>query len=97
VALLFVSLESLRHKLFPGQRRQHLRPDHPLKTIAQAGGTLALSAMVAAVKDTGLLEAVSDDANSTMFASWRKGMDRALETIESMRCAVHDDLKRLVV
>jgi hypothetical protein len=67
------------------------------KTIAQPGDPIVLGAMVAAIEGAALFESVPDDARPAMLAGWRKGMNGTFEAIESMRRAVHHDLKCLVV
>ncbi|MBR1193956.1 hypothetical protein [Bradyrhizobium sp. AUGA SZCCT0160] len=67
------------------------------KTVAQPGDPVVLSAMVAAIKGAGLFESMPDDARSAPLAGWCKGKNGALKAIESVRFAVHHDLKSLVV
>ena len=78
--------------LYPSSR---LRPLQKSKTVAQARDPIVLSAMVAAVEDAGLFEPMPDDARAALLAGGCKGMNRALEAIESVRFAVHHDLKAL--
>src|SRR6266478_3340235 len=53
--------------------------------------------MLATKESAGLLQAMPDDADSTVIAGWRERMNGAFEAIIGMRLAVHRDLKRLVV
>ncbi|MCK1713077.1 MULTISPECIES: hypothetical protein [unclassified Bradyrhizobium] len=86
-------------KPFPENQisRFNHRPWRGLDSITQAFDTLALGAMLATEKGTRLLQAVSDDTDSTMIAGRRERVNGAFEAIERMRFAVHRDLKGLVI
>jgi len=53
--------------------------------------------MLAAVEGTCLLEAVPDDARTTMIAGRRKCVNGTFKTVERVRLATHRYLKRLVI
>ena len=53
--------------------------------------------MVAAVKRAVFLEAMAYDLDTAMGTRWRQCMDGALEAVESVSLAAHDDLKGFVI
>ena len=65
--------------------------------IAQTLHSFRFGAVVAAVKRAVFLQAMAYDLDTAMGTRWRKCMDGALETVESVSLAAHDDLKGFVV
>ena len=66
-------------------------------SVAQAGHTFGLGAMLAAEKCAFLFEPVTDDMNTAISAGRSERMDSALKAIEGVGPAVHAHLKRFVV
>jgi hypothetical protein len=77
--------------------RNPARINTRLDSVAKTFNAFALGAMLATVKCAALLQAMPDNANSTMSAGWCERMNGAFEAVEGMRLAAHRDLKRLVV
>ena len=65
--------------------------------IAQTLHSFRFGAVVAAIKRAVFLQAMAHDLDTAMGTRWRKCMDGALETVESVSLATHDDLKGFVV
>src|SRR5262245_38767769 len=72
----------------------HARLSH---AITQARDALTFRAVFATEECTAFLKPVPDDPCSAMIADRREGLNGAFETIECMRLAIHEDLKRLVI
>jgi hypothetical protein len=66
-------------------------------TIAKLSNALLLGAMIAAKETAILLQAVSDDPDTTRRTSRCESMDRALETVVGVGLAVFRYLEGLII
>jgi len=72
-------------------------PTHGSGTITKLSNALLLGAMITTKERAILLQAVSDDPDTTRRTGWCERMDRALETVVGVGFAVYYHLEGFII